>query len=82
MLEFTIFSRPDCHLCDVLHQELEHLCAGRAKISIVDIDSRPEWQVRYGSLIPVLSCAGEEICHYRLDHKAVIDYLNRDALLI
>jgi len=82
MLEFTIFSRPDCHLCDILHQELEHLCADRAQISIVDIDSRPEWQVQYGSIIPVLSCGGKEICRYRLDHEAVIDYLNRDALRI
>ena len=81
MLEFTIYSRPDCHLCEVLHEELEHLCEGRARISVVDIDTRPEWQAQYGQLIPVLSCSGKEICRYRLDHQAVIDCLDQDALL-
>ncbi len=77
MLEFSIFSRAGCHLCDIMHRELESLCDGRARIAVIDIDSRADWQARYGQIIPVLSCDGEEICRYRLNRQAVIDRLNK-----
>jgi thioredoxin reductase (NADPH) len=36
-------------------------------VEVVDVDTRPEWVERYDELVPVLTLAGEEICHYFLD---------------
>ena len=76
MLEFVVYSRQGCHLCEQLLEELEPLCRGRATILVQDIDSRAEWAEAYGTLVPVLSYDGEEICHHFLDRKRVLDTLN------
>lgn len=36
-------------------------------VEVVDVDTRPEWVERYDQLVPVLTLAGTEICHYFLD---------------
>ncbi len=36
-------------------------------VEVMDVDTRPEWVDRYDELVPVLTLAGEEICHYFLD---------------
>jgi thioredoxin reductase (NADPH) len=36
-------------------------------VEVVDVDAHPEWVERYDQLVPVLTLAGEEICHYFLD---------------
>jgi len=77
VLQLTLYSRPGCHLCDVMLEALAPLCAGRAQITVVNIDTDPELRARYAELIPVLSCEGEEICRYRLGRRAVQALLAR-----
>lgn len=36
-------------------------------VEVVDVDTRPEWVERYDQLVPVLTLADREICHYFLD---------------
>lgn len=36
-------------------------------VEVVDVDARPEWVERYDQLVPVLTLADKEICHYFLD---------------
>ncbi|MBA3033480.1 MAG: glutaredoxin family protein [Gammaproteobacteria bacterium] len=36
-------------------------------VEVKDVDTRPEWVELYDELVPVLTLAGEEICHYFLD---------------
>ena len=40
-------------------------------IQVVDVDSDPKAQARYGHKIPVLLYAGELLCHGRLDPEEV-----------
>ena len=40
-------------------------------IDVVDVDDDPNTKVRYGHKIPVLICAGEILCHGRLDPEEV-----------
>jgi len=64
---FTVYSRPHCHLCDVMLAELRPLLAGRdTELEIVDIDQEETLRVRYGDKVPVLAADGEEVCHFRL----------------
>ncbi len=70
-MELTVFSRPGCHLCEVLVEELLPLVRGRAQVTVVNIDDDPALTERYGLRIPVVSKGGQELCHYHLDADAV-----------
>jgi len=72
-LEVIVYSRRGCHLCELLLGELEPLVRGRARISVRDVDDRPEWQATYGERVPVVCCEGDEICQYKLDRVAVLE---------
>jgi hypothetical protein len=37
----------------------------------VPIDNNAELEQAYGTLVPVLVCGSEEICHYFLDRQAL-----------
>ncbi len=75
MHEFVVYSRRGCHLCEELLEILEPLCRGKAKISVRDIDTNPEWQEAFGLLVPVLYFGEKEVCRYQLDRQQVIDLL-------
>ncbi len=66
-LEFVLYSRPGCHLCDEMLAELAEMSEGRAvDVRVVDVDGDPDLRRRYGLRIPVLTVSGEEICSARL----------------
>lgn len=74
--EFVLYSRADCHLCDVLQQELRALLDGvEFRLSIVDISTSDCLIRQYGARIPVLTADGVELCHYHLDAKRVQGWL-------
>jgi thioredoxin reductase (NADPH) len=52
---------------------LQHL-QGRFSfdIEVVDVDSRPELEAKWGDKVPVLLDGDIELCHYHLD-TAVLD---------
>ena len=49
----------------------------RFDLEVVDVDSDPALESRYGELVPVLVGHTGEICHYHLDTAKVNDYLNK-----
>ena len=55
---FLVYSRPGCHLCEVLLDELQPLLRGQATIEVRNIDDDPAWQKRYGLHIPVVTLDG------------------------
>ena len=51
MADFILYGKEVCHLCEEAHQLLnEH----HIHFKLADIMDKPEWQERYGVLIPVL----------------------------
>ncbi len=57
---------------------LRELQAGaRFELEIVDVDSDPALEARYGEWVPVLMGGGSELCHYHLDAAKVNDYLSK-----
>lgn len=70
-----VYSRRGCHLCELLVEELLDLSRGRAEVLVHDIDTRPDWQARYGSAVPVVESGGKRICRHRLDRDAVLALL-------
>ncbi len=66
-----IYSKPGCHLCEIMVEELLPLVRGRLELEVVDIESRPEWQSDYGTRIPVLEFNSEFVCQFKLDVAAI-----------
>ena len=57
---------------------LRNLQAGTAfELEIVDVDSDPALEARYGERVPVIVAASGELCHYQLDPGKVNEYLSK-----
>lgn len=68
----TLISREHCHLCEEMLSALQRL-QGRFSfdVDVVDVDSRPELEARWGEFVPVLLDGQIELCHYHLDVAAL-----------
>ncbi len=71
MTPLRIYSRPACHLCEQLLEDLLPLVRGRVEIEVVNIDDDVELGRKYGTQIPVLEFAGRFVCQYTLDDSAI-----------
>lgn len=75
---FTLLSRPECHLCEAFVEELEAALPGRLSLAVADVDSRPDWQAKYGLQIPVLlDQSGAVVCAGRFDEEATQKAVSR-----
>ena len=71
-MQFRVYSRQGCHLCEDMIIALEPMIAGHpVTLDIVDLDDRPELIAEYGLRIPVLEADGEEVCSGHLDEARV-----------
>jgi hypothetical protein len=75
MRKLTLYSRPECHLCEALLAELEPLLTADVTVETVDVDSSVALERRYGLRIPVLAAGEVEISGYPLDRASVRRYL-------
>lgn len=76
-MALILYSRPECHLCEAMAADLEPLLrATGAQLELVDVDSSPALERRYGLRIPVLVAGEVEISGYPLDRERVAAYLN------
>ena len=73
----TLYSRLWCHLCDDMIAALRTLQAGsNFELEVVDVEADPALEAAYGERVPVLTAAGGELCHARLDYAKVNEYLS------
>jgi len=80
-IEFTIYSRIDCHLCDEMVNQLCTLEQVSAEqINRVNIDADSALVEKHGARIPVLLVNGEELCHGHLDRDAVINFIIKKTM--
>ena len=79
MIEFTVYYRIGCHLCEDLLQQLSLLQQDNAfNIIEIDVDTCSQLVKQYGSLVPVVTCGETQICHYFLDQAAVLQSLKNN----
>ena len=65
----TLYQRDGCHLCEDMLQALAPW-SERLQLRLVDVDTSPELQRRYGELVPILAGPdGGEVCRYFLDSE-------------
>lgn len=46
-------------------------------IEVIDVDSDPALDEKFGEWVPVLFANGERLCHYHLDAAKVDEYLRK-----
>lgn len=67
-MEFILYSRSNCSLCEDMEDELGPFIA---KYNIIVkrqyVDNEPELEQRYGSKVPVLTLDNKTLCEYLLD---------------
>ncbi len=70
MILLTIYSRPGCHLCDVMKDVVRHVGASvPLTIEEIDISTDAELERLYGMEIPVLFVAGKKVAKYRITEQ-------------
>ena len=68
----TLYTKPDCHLCDTAHEVLEGMRQDfDFEIEQVDISRDRALLKRYGVRIPVVAVDGIELFEHRVDDRAL-----------
>lgn len=81
MIEFTLYTRLYCHLCDDMLQALESLRGLAAfEVVVLDVDKDAVLLEQYDELVPVLvgcrdGATALQLCHYHLDVEKVTAFL-------
>ena len=76
MPRLTLYTKPDCPLCDEAAQALSRVRARTAfELEVVDIGPDPELRERYGERVPVVLVDGEHAFDYVVDERALEDRL-------
>ncbi|HZF15627.1 MAG TPA: glutaredoxin family protein [Steroidobacteraceae bacterium] len=69
---WTLVSRIDCHLCELMQEELiTYLGERAADVAVLDVDADATLLRRFGNKVPVLLIDGEVACCGRFDRAEV-----------
>jgi len=77
MHRVTIYSKPDCHLCERAKEVIER-CRGQTDFELeeVDISRDPRLLARFGDNIPVILLDGKEIARHFLRERKLLELLS------
>lgn len=79
-LTLDLYMKQGCHLCEDLAFQLNEIALSRPfKVNSIDITHDQELLAIHGENIPVLMVGTQEICHYFLDLKALMQVLDTQA---
>jgi glutaredoxin len=75
----TVYSKPDCHLCDLVKNVIQEVARRRRfRLEIRNILDDPNDLQKYKNAIPVIMVEGEEIARYRLTAHDLEAALSRE----
>jgi glutaredoxin len=81
LAKVTLYSKPDCPLCDEARGALERV---RARVGFdlgeVDITTDAELERRYRERIPVVAVEGQELFDFHVDEPVLEQVLSEEAL--
>ena len=77
-IRVTIYSKPGCHLCEVMTARLRRASFDEPlDIEEVDITGDPTLLARYETRIPVLMIEGREVASYRIGEEELRQLLRK-----
>jgi glutaredoxin len=74
----TLYTRHDCHLCEVAHQALERVRAQSPfQLEVVDLDRQASADKRaaYDVEVPVVELDGRKVMKYHVDEARLLRLL-------
>ena len=81
-VELVLYTKPGCHLCDVMKAVVDRVVAkslqGAITVREVDISADASLWSAYGEQIPVLFVNGRKAFKYRLTAEALRDRVRRE----
>jgi glutaredoxin len=73
VIVLTIYSRPECHLCDDMKAIVRRVAAGPDQegttLVEIDISGNGDLEARYGLEVPVLLVNGKKAAKYRITEQ-------------
>jgi hypothetical protein len=82
MIRVTLYSRPECHLCEMVERVLLHVAKARPfDLEVRNIDDDPADYEKFKHDIPVVAVNGREVARHQLTAKefeAALDRANAD----
>ncbi|WP_019242995.1 MULTISPECIES: glutaredoxin family protein [Bacillus] len=77
MEELILYSKDNCHLCDMAKRELEKIKQSEGvSFREIDIYQDDELLEEYGLMIPVVEYQGEMIQYGQIDFQSIRIFLN------
>ena len=74
-LIFSVYSRPECHLCDDMLKMLEEWQKSFSfDVKVFNINEDPDLTARYAARIPLLTFNDIEICEYHFDETSFLQF--------
>ncbi len=74
----VLYTRADCHLCDVAEQVVAEVCTGTGDTwTTVDIDADPDLRRRFTDQVPVTFVDGAQHDFWRVDAARLRQALSR-----
>ncbi len=65
-----LYSRTNCHLCDVARADLERICAELSvRFEEMDVDTDAALRADYGDRVPVIVVDGQEHGYFRVEES-------------
>jgi hypothetical protein len=80
-LEFILYSRCNCPLCEAMEDELRpYIRKYSITVKRHYIDNDAELEQRYGSKVPVLTLGGKTLCEYYLNPESLLSVLSQEPV--
>ncbi len=77
-IEVEMFSRPNCHLCDVALEVIgaleEHY---PLKLRVINVETEPQLEQQFGTELPVVRIGGQTLFKYPIEGAALERELKR-----
>ncbi len=75
-MEFALFSRSSCHLCEAMEDELRpYIQKYSITVKRQYIDNNADLEKRYGNRVPVLMFQDKILCEYFLDPEPLLNII-------
>lgn len=76
VMTVTIYSKPDCHLCDLAKDVIDR-CRKKVDfaVEVIDISQNPVLLDRYRNDIPVILLDGKEIARHFVRERKLLELL-------
>ena len=80
MIDLLLYTRRECCLCDTMKAVVDDVSRSfPVRLSLVDVDSRPELARDFGDEVPVLFVNGRKFAKYRADPRRLRSRLSIEA---